>query len=106
MLSVLSPFLSTLFSAFRSRAALQVEILTLPHQIGVLRRSARTRPKLTVADRVFWAWLSAVCTLHVYSSAVAKRNAAAEAESTEASGRLFNPKAAVTPKRTATVKVR
>ena len=60
MLSVLSPFLSTLFSAFRSRAALQVEILALRHQIGVLRRSAKKRPKLTVADRVFWAWLSAV----------------------------------------------
>jgi hypothetical protein len=39
MLSALSPFLSTLFSAFRSRAALQVEILALRHQIGVLRRS-------------------------------------------------------------------
>src|SRR5260370_29842507 len=60
MFSVLPPFLSTLFSAFRSRAALQVEILALGHQIGVLRRSAKKRPKLTVADRVFWAWLSGV----------------------------------------------
>ncbi len=58
MLSALSPFLTTLFSVFRSRAALQVEILALRHQIGVLRRSAKKRPKLTVADRLFWAWLS------------------------------------------------
>ena len=60
MLSVLSPFLSMLFSVFRSRAALQVEILALRHQIGVLRRSAKKRPKLTVVDRVLWAWLSGV----------------------------------------------
>jgi putative transposase len=58
MLSVLCLFLSTMFSVFRSQATLQVEILALRHQIGVLRRSAKKRPKLTVADRVFWAWLS------------------------------------------------
>jgi putative transposase len=57
MLSVLCPFVSMLFSGFRSRAALRVEILALRHQIGVLRRSAKKRPKLTVADRVFWAVL-------------------------------------------------
>ena len=58
MLIALSPFLTTLLSVFRSRAALQVEILALRHQIGVLRRSAKKRPKLTVADRLLWAWLS------------------------------------------------
>src|ERR1700733_9374798 len=58
MLSVLSPFLSMLFLVFRSRAALQVEILALRHQTGVLRRSTKKRPKLTMADRLFWAWLS------------------------------------------------
>jgi putative transposase len=60
MLSALSPFLAMLFSVFRSRTALQVEILALRHQIGVFRRSAKKRPQLTVADRVFWAWLSGV----------------------------------------------
>lgn len=44
---------------FRSRVALQLEILALRHQIGVLQRSVK-RPKLTPADRVFWAWLSIV----------------------------------------------
>ncbi len=51
-------FLSTVFSVFRSRAALQVENVALRHQIGVLRRSAKKRLRLTMADRVFWAWLS------------------------------------------------
>jgi hypothetical protein len=41
MLSALSPFLVMLFSTFRSRAARQVEILALRHQIGVLPRSAK-----------------------------------------------------------------
>src|SRR5579864_5582097 len=58
MLSVLCLFLSAMFSVFRSRTALEVENLALRHQIGVLRRSAKKQPKLTVADRVFWAWLS------------------------------------------------
>jgi putative transposase len=60
MLSVLCPFLLTLSSVFRSRTALQVEILALRHEMGVLRRSANKRRKLTVLDRVFWAWLSGV----------------------------------------------
>ena len=60
MLSVLCPFLLTLSSVLRSRTALQVEILALRYQIGVLRRSAKPRPKLTMVDRVFWAWLSGV----------------------------------------------
>src|ERR1700674_5981647 len=52
MLSVLCPFLSTMFSVCRSQAALQVEIVSLRHQIGVLRR-------LTVADRVAGEFLIA-----------------------------------------------
>ena len=42
---------------FRSRAALQIEILALRHQLGVLQRSVK-RPKLNTADRFFWARLS------------------------------------------------
>jgi hypothetical protein len=33
-----------------------LEILALRHQIGVLQRSVK-RPKLTAADRFFWAWM-------------------------------------------------
>src|SRR5215813_8893440 len=43
-------------TAFKSRAALQVENLALRHQLAVLRRSVK-RPKLTSADRILWAWL-------------------------------------------------
>jgi putative transposase len=60
MLNILSAFLAALSSVFRTRAALQVEILALRHQIGVLQRSARKRQKLSAADRLFWAWLSSV----------------------------------------------
>src|SRR3954454_10005253 len=44
---------------FRRRAALQVEILALRHQIGVLQRSVK-RPKLSTTDRILWVWLSSV----------------------------------------------
>jgi hypothetical protein len=57
MLILLSAFLSTLGSMFRARSALQLENLALRHQIGVLKRSAGKRPKLTAADRLFWVFL-------------------------------------------------
>jgi len=60
MLNLLSAFFSALYSAFRTRAALQVEILALRHQLGVLQRSAKKRPRLTAADRCLWVWLSGV----------------------------------------------
>ena len=60
MLISLAAFLPTLFSIFRSRAALQLENLALRHQIGVLQRSVRKRPKLTALDRLLWVWLFAV----------------------------------------------
>src|SRR5262249_41688835 len=50
----------TLSSIFRSRAALQLENLALRHQVGVLQRSARKRPRLTPVDRLLWVWLSRV----------------------------------------------
>jgi putative transposase len=48
-------------ASFQSRAALQLEILALRHQIAVLQRSVK-RPKLNPADRVLWAWLCSVGT--------------------------------------------
>src|SRR4051794_33232848 len=44
---------------FRRRATLQIEILALRHQIGVLQRSVK-RPKLSTTDRILWVWLSSV----------------------------------------------
>ena len=52
MLILLSAVHSTLCSMFRSRAAL-LEHVALRHQIGVLKGSARKRPKLTAADCLF-----------------------------------------------------
>jgi hypothetical protein len=60
MLILLSALLSTLGSLFRSRAVLELEHMALRHQIGVLKRSARKRPKLTPADRLLWVFLSRV----------------------------------------------
>src|SRR5450759_3185177 len=56
---VLRAVIAFAMASFRSRAALQLEILALRHQIGVLQRSVK-RPKLTPADRVLWAWLCSV----------------------------------------------
>jgi hypothetical protein len=42
--------------SLRRRAALQLELLALRHQLGVLQRSVK-RPKLTTAGRLLWAWL-------------------------------------------------
>ena len=51
-----------LCSSFRTRVALQLEILALRHQINVLRRSQRGRVHLRTADRLFWTWL-----MHLWS---------------------------------------
>src|SRR6266849_3460782 len=60
MLNSLTTFFTTLSSIFRSRAILQLENLALRHQIGVLQRSARKRPKLTPGDRLLWVLLSRI----------------------------------------------
>ena len=58
MLILLTTLLGTLSSMFRSRAMLELENLALRHQVGVLQRSARKRPRLTPADRLLWVGLS------------------------------------------------
>jgi hypothetical protein len=56
---LLSALWTAFFASFRSRAALQLELLALRHQLGVLQRSVK-RPKLTPADRLLWSWLCTV----------------------------------------------
>jgi len=58
---VLSALLASALSLFRSRAALQLEILALRHQLGVLQRSVK-KPRLNRCDRLLWAWLCAAQT--------------------------------------------
>ena len=48
---------STVCSSFRTRAALQLEILALRHQINVLRRSQHGCVRLRPVDRFLWTWL-------------------------------------------------
>ena len=44
---------ATFASLLKSRVSLQLENLALRHQIGVLQGSAKKRPKLVAADRLF-----------------------------------------------------
>ena len=57
MYTLLLSMLTALHSCFRTRAALQLEVLALRHQINVLRRSQRGRVRLNSADRFLWAWV-------------------------------------------------
>ena len=61
MLPLLISVLQTIRGTVRSRAALQLEILALRHQLHVLQRSRR-RVRLAQADRLFWVWLSRTWT--------------------------------------------
>jgi putative transposase len=54
--------LLTVRSSVRSRAALQMEVLALRHQLHVLARSRPHRLPLTRADRLLWVWLSRAWT--------------------------------------------
>jgi hypothetical protein len=44
----------------RSRLELQLKNLALRHQIAVLQRSLKRRPKLTSTDRLLWVYLSRI----------------------------------------------
>jgi len=57
MISVLVSLLLTVRSCLRSRAALQLELLALRHQLQVLNRSRSHRLRLETADRRLWGWL-------------------------------------------------
>jgi putative transposase len=61
-MSVLLSFLLTLRTWARSRAALQLEILALRHQLQVLQRTRPRRLRLVTTDRWLWGLLSAIWT--------------------------------------------
>jgi putative transposase len=60
MLIFLATLLVSLRSLIRSRLNLQLENLALRHQINVLHRSMKKRPKLSTRDRLFWVYLSRI----------------------------------------------
>ena len=57
MLPLLSALGSLLSFRVRSRAALELELVALRHQVTVLRRQRPGRPRLLSADRMLWVWL-------------------------------------------------
>jgi len=57
MIIILSALVSLLSFRFRGRASLELELITLRHQVTVLRRQRPGRPKLFRADRLLWVWL-------------------------------------------------
>jgi transposase InsO family protein len=58
MRSVIVSLLLTLRATLRDRAALQLEILALRHQLHVINRTRPQRLRFTRADRMLWVWLS------------------------------------------------
>ena len=57
MPSIVSVLLSSLTTWFRSRLAMQIELIALRHQVAVYKQSI-SRPKLRPTDRLLWVWLS------------------------------------------------
>ena len=62
MKAVLSSFPFVLWSCFRTRASMHLEILALRHQLAVLQRRTNKRPSLRTADRLLWVMLSRLWT--------------------------------------------
>src|SRR5580704_6827458 len=62
MMSVLLSILLTLRTWAHSRAALQLEILALRHQLQVVQRTRPRRVRLAKTDRWLRALLSRICT--------------------------------------------
>jgi hypothetical protein len=60
LMRMLTILLNILRSAFRSRAAVELENFALRHQLNVLKRSVKQRPKLMPTDRLLWVVLSRV----------------------------------------------
>src|SRR6195256_6290435 len=58
MIPVLFSLLLTLRTSARSRAALQIEVLALRHQLQVLQRTRPRRVRLAKTDRWLWVLLS------------------------------------------------
>ena len=54
---VLRSVLVALLSTARTRASLQLEILALRHQLGVLQRTTGRRIRLGATDRLLWVAL-------------------------------------------------
>jgi len=52
--NILISLIRTLCCGFRSRASLLAEILALRHQLAILKRSSKKRPRLGKFNRLLW----------------------------------------------------
>ena len=57
MKAIVCALLALVSTLFRSRFAMQLEIIALRHQLGVYQRAAQ-RPRIHPGDRILWAWIS------------------------------------------------
>ena len=57
MMTILSALVSILAFRVRSRASLELELISLRHQVSVLRRQHKGRIRLFPTDRLLWVWL-------------------------------------------------
>src|SRR5258708_1111663 len=57
MVTILFAVVSILVCRFRSRAALELKLVALQHQLAVLRRQRPGRPQLSSLDRLLWLLL-------------------------------------------------
>jgi putative transposase len=57
MVTILFALVSILVFRFCSRAALELKLVALQHQLAVLRRQRPGRPQLSSLDRVLWMLL-------------------------------------------------
>jgi hypothetical protein len=57
MLRVIAILLASIKTWFRSRLAMQMELIALRHQVALYKQRV-SRPTLQPADRALWVWLS------------------------------------------------
>jgi len=57
MRMILSIIVCLLTFRFRTRQSLELELIALRHQLGVLQRTKRHPPLITPIDRFIWGWL-------------------------------------------------
>jgi len=57
MVTILRAVVSIIAFRFRGRAALELKLIALQHQLAVLHRQRRGRPQLSPLDRLLWALL-------------------------------------------------
>jgi putative transposase len=57
MVTILLAVVSIIAFRYRSRAALELKLIALQHQLAVLRRQRPGRHQLSPLDRLLWVWL-------------------------------------------------